>query len=62
MKKIISILILGILLLSSGIGITANQNNGLKTRIETFSFDTPQIEDNEEFITVNVEQLMLKLK
>ena len=56
MKKIISILILGILLLSSGIGITANQNNGLKTRIETFSFDTPQIEDNEEFITVNVEE------
>ena len=58
MRKILSILVLGILILGGGVVITASQGKGITTeveKIETLVFNSPYVEDKGEYVTVNVE-------
>jgi hypothetical protein len=55
MRKILSIIVLEILILGGGIVITASQSNGITTEVEKLVFNSPHIEDNAEYVTVNVE-------
>ncbi len=55
MRKILSIIVLGILILGGGIVVTASQSNGITTEVEKLVFNSPHIEDNGEYVTANVE-------